>query len=62
MTMTGVQERVEERVEERELRLRGFAVGPSESLCHFVTSPFEKGGLTISGWRRIESACGASNS
>ena len=32
----------------------GFAANPSESLCHFVTSLFGKGGLTIS-LRRIQS-------
>jgi hypothetical protein len=55
--MTGFS-KIELRKESCELRLRGFAANPSESLCHFVTSPFEKGRLPNSGWRRINFARG----
>ena len=47
-------------VTKEELRLRGFTADPSESLCHFVTSPFGKGGQFIGGWRRENPAYGTS--
>jgi hypothetical protein len=51
--MTGFS-KIELRKESCELRLRGFAANPSESLCLLAqTSPFEKGRLPIRGWRRI---------